>query len=338
MQRRRILALTTLYSLFPTLGIAEPEPYAESIERIDPFETAGLEPGLANVLRNYYKRAFTDEDTWSEVESIRFDGTIHLPQGTIRFTAFKKKPDYCKVVIYGGHGARVVMAYDGADAWQLPAPRSSESEVGNASESDAAPTAMPEADARNFIRDATTGGHLIYPLINGKQIELLGVTVIDGQRLYELLIALPDGQQIRSFLDTTTFAEARQVTINQVTGEEVVTTYSSFRRIDGILFAFGINKGGQENQQIRLNRVQTNVGVVPWMFSRPSGAFIPDGLGSDGRPESQSSHQEGDPSGASLLMPSEEATSLPSVFRESAPTWTPSLDTEPDIWQTDSIF
>lgn len=240
----------------------------EALKRLDPMDTTGLDRSVANILRNYYRKNFTSASNWEQIESIRFDGTIHLSHGVLRFTAFKKKPDYCKVVIYVGNGGRVVMAYDGADAWQL-----------NTLEPDAKPVAMPEAEAINFIRDATTGGHLFYPQLEGKQITLMGTADVDGQRAYHLRIQLPDGQLVHSFLDMTSFAEVRQVATNQVSGDIEVNTHSDFREIDGVNIPFTstLTIDGQRVHQSRMYRVQTDVGVMPWMFSRPSGADLPGG-------------------------------------------------------------
>ncbi|MGZ0656685.1 hypothetical protein ACWPKS_13860 [Coraliomargarita sp. W4R72] len=280
MYRSIVLAtLLTLHASLPALGAAEPE-YAESIERLDPMDTTGLDSGLATVLRNYYQRSFTGENNWAEIESLRFDGTLHLAQGVVRFTAFKKKPNYCKVVIYAARGGQVVMSYDGVDAWQF-----------NAMTPGAQIKDMPPLEALNFIRDATTGGHLLYPLIAGKQIELLGIVDFDGRRHYELLTTLPDGQTIRSLLDVTTFAEVCQITFNNVSGDEEVTIHSDFREIDGLRVPFTskLTVGGEPIHQTHLDRVQVNLGLTPWMFRRSSvadltasapgealGAFLPD--------------------------------------------------------------
>ncbi len=261
------------------LPVVEEEPvsaYRAAIQRLAPMDATGLDYGLSRVLQNYYRNNFTNAENWDQLESIRFEGTLHFPQGVVRFTAFKKKPDYCKVVILAGNGGRVVMAYDGQDAWQLNTLPGRAGASRTASDR-ALPEAMPEAEALNFIRDATTGGHLLYPLIKGKTITLEGTADVDGQRAYHLRIQLPDGQQSHSFLDMTTFAEIRQITTNNVNGDQEVTTHSDFRQIDGVRVPFTstLTIDGQQVHQSRLYRVQADTGVMPWMFSRPSGAYIP---------------------------------------------------------------
>jgi hypothetical protein len=328
------------------------------------MDTTGLEPRLANVLRNYYKHTFTDPVTWSRTESIRFEGTLHLPQGVLRFTAFKKKPDYTKVVIFAQNGGRLVMAYDGSEAWQLQALPSSESEAGNTDppsfiphHSSHIPQTMPEADARNFVRDATTGGHLLYPRIEGKKIELLGVAKVDRDRLYELQVTLPDGQVIRSYLDPTSFLEVRQVTVNNASGDEEVTTHSDFRSIDGIRVPFTstLTIDGKQVHQSRLSKVETNTGVMPWMFSRPSGDYLPSRNGASLEPSRNGDYIPGpEPVGAAFMKPAAaQPPSLvePTSYRTSDLVFATSAEGEsvtptqresgfhidPDTFQTDEI-
>ena len=307
------LKLATFYLLFTALGLGAAtkarSPYAEQIARLEPMSTRGLDSSLASVLGKYYENTFTNDSTWEKIQSIRFDGTLHLPQGVLRFTAFKKKPDYCKVIIFAPNGARIVMAYDGQDAWQFtttqltpqkarqssgasePTASSAASPIGDKAEQTSTapeinplsprmfPLSMPAAEALNFIRDATTGGHLLYPGIEGKKIEILGITTRDGQRFYELEVTLPDGQQIRSQLNGA-YAEVRQITTNNVNADQEVTRHSDFREIDGVRIAFSstLTVGDQQAHQSRIHKVQTNLGLMPWIFSRPSGAYIPGGV------------------------------------------------------------
>ncbi|MFB3133670.1 MAG: hypothetical protein ACE10K_14225, partial [Rhodothermales bacterium] len=57
-----------------------------------------------------YREARFDLDRIHEIEqqTLRFEGVLSMPQGALSFVAFKKKPDYCKVVLFGGNGARIV--------------------------------------------------------------------------------------------------------------------------------------------------------------------------------------------------------------------------------------
>jgi len=244
---------------------AEPEAanaYRAAIQRLDPMDTTGLDYGLANVLRNYYRQTFTSAENWEKIESIRYDGTLHLSQGpAIEFTVFKKKPDFCKVVLSTARG-EIIMAYNGVDAWQL-----------SKGAPNAGPQSIPDVEAQSFIREAVTGGHLLYPIMEGKAIQLLGTVRVDDQRAFELQVDLPNGVSVRSMLDMTDYAELRQVVLNPATGKEEVTTHSDFRVISGVRFPF-VSKltidGGLVHES-RIRKVETNTGTMPWFFDRPAG-------------------------------------------------------------------
>ena len=264
------LAVFLFYLLPQTAGANEqnspPPSYRELIRAANPMGTEGLEAQLAGILRKYYARTFGGRSNWEQIQSVRFDGRLHLREGAVRFVAFKKKPDYCKVVIMTGGGSRLALAYDGTDPWQL--------DTGGA---EPQPVHMPPAEARNFIRDATIGGHLLYPLIEGKTIKLAGFGEVGGRRCYEIEVVLPGGQRILSSLDISDLSERHQVTVNAVNGLVERTTFSDFRVIDGVRFPFAsvMESDGEVVHRVEMLDIQVNRGVMPWMFQRPSGAYAP---------------------------------------------------------------
>lgn len=234
--------------------------FAASIEQLEPFDTTGLEPRLANVLSNFYVRSFGGPDNWGRLQSLRFNGELRFPEGQLRFTAFKKKPDLYRVALIVSGGRQIIMGFNGRDAWKL-----------DASLAESRLDSMEDAEARNFIRDATTGGHLLYPLIEGKEMELIGIASVDERRAFELKIVLPDGQLIRSFLDSESFAEVRQITINNVSGEEEIVDFRDFRIVEGLQVSFSsrLTVRGQKVYEIHMEQVRVNTGVLPFFFDRP---------------------------------------------------------------------
>ena len=260
------LISTALLAAQSVAGEDVPESYREAIRSLRPMDTGGLDPDLASVLHKYYDRTFGGRYNWENVQSVRFDGLLHLAQGTVRFVAFKKKPDYCKVVLFVGGGRRIVMAYDGEEAWQL-----------DTSSAGARPIEMPPKEAKNFIRDATIAGHLIYPALAGKQIRMLGIVDVGGTKCYQMEQILPDGQRILSVLDFSDLSEISQVTVNNVNGLKEETTFSKFREVKGVRFPYAsvMKSGGEVVHRVEILTTQINVGTMPWMFKRPSGAYLP---------------------------------------------------------------
>lgn len=233
---------------------------SEQAPEKDPMDTEGLDPKLARILTNYYKKTFTSQENWDALQSIIFKGTLYLPHGEVQFTAHKKKPNYHKVVMRRARRDRFVMGYDGDEAWQL-----------NPADADSGVTAMPEKEARNFIRDATIGGHLLNPLMEGKQIEVGDVIEVNGRNCFELKVTLPDGQRIRSAIDFVEYAERQQITVNQVNGREERNIYSDFRYIDGVRFPFTYTmiSDGKEVHRIEMSEIRINAGLIKSMFEPP---------------------------------------------------------------------
>ena len=235
--------------------------YARAGAQRGAMDTYGLDPKLASILGKYYKNNFTSEQDWEALKSIRFEGILRLAEDEFSFNASKKKPYYSKLTVLAPNGSNIEMGYDGEDAWQS-----------NTGRAELSYSSMTEAEASNFTRDATIGGHLLYPLINGKKIELLGAANVDGARCYEIKITLPDGQVIRSFLDITDYSQRRIITINQVSNEEEVITNSDFRKIAGIHVPFisVLTIGGVQVHKYHFTDVNPNYGAMNWMFARPS--------------------------------------------------------------------
>jgi len=224
-----------------------------------------LEPRLTWILENYYQAAFGGKKNWRKIQSLRFEGVLRMPTGTLNFVAFKKKPDYCKIVLFAGNGARIVMAYDGTDAWQLDTMESSE------------PIPMPPIEALNFIRDAPTAGHLLYPNVQGKQIELLGQRTVNGYACLDLRVTLADGQQVTYAIDNKEFIERQQRVVNMVSGDLEVTTHEQVKKVAGVTVALHskMTVDGELIHEVQMQRVEANLGLMSWMFARPSGAYVP---------------------------------------------------------------
>ncbi len=234
------------------------------LQRQQPMDTAGLDGRLARFLGNYYAANFGGAENWAQIESIRFDGRLHLPEGTIRFLAYKKKPDLIKIVIYLD-GGEFIMAYDGRDAWQMDTRRP-----------DAAPADMPPDEALNFIRDATTGGHLLYPQMSGKTIEFGSVRSVEESSCLEVKVTLPSGQTVTYAVKLGNSAEKQQTTVNAVSGQTEVTTHHAYRVLRGVRFPVSstLTIDGEVIHRVEMVDITFNKGTTTWMFERPSVEFV----------------------------------------------------------------
>lgn len=249
----------------------EEQTYRDWIIATDPMDTSGLDDDkLVRILQNYFRRNFDGPENWEAIESIRYDGMVHFPSGSYDYVVFKKKPDYYRVVLEL-QGGRLISGYDGTEAWQ------------HNTAAGGGPVAMPLAKAMNFIRDATPGGHLLYPMMEGKSVRLLKTTQVEGRPCYEIEVILPNGQMIRSALDLVEYAERRQITVDAMTGFESVSLFEDFREVGGVRFPFSSRAmvGDEEAYRVEMLYIRVNLGMMASMFSPPQGVFATQQLGGD---------------------------------------------------------
>lgn len=238
--------------------------FADRIANIEPMDLSTateLDPKTRELLRRYYRAIFGDQETYERIESLRFKGTIHFPDQSLPFTWIKKKPDLSKLTLLGANDVRWIKAFDGKDAWQL-----------HENSFNAVPTDMDALEAINFRHSATIGGHLLYPSMLGKTIQLGDPVSIDGQLANVLHVTLPDGKDIEVHLEAGTTIERRQVTVNSVTGRTVITNFDDYRDVEGIQIPFESTMEADDEliHRIVLEKVEVNIGAASWMFRRPS--------------------------------------------------------------------
>lgn len=238
---------------------------SERIRR-QPMGIVDLSPRLANLLRLYYKDSFGGAANWDALQSFRFEGVLQTPSGQVPFVAYKKKPHYCKVVLKIGKTQRVMYAYDGEDAWQMLLDSNGEA------------MDMPALEALNFIRDAPTGSHLLYPSVEGKQLEFYGLRSVEGEDCYRVLVRLDSKQLVEYYISRLTSRERRQIVYNAVNGQREVTTHFDFQTVAGVSIPFRseMRVEGQLMHQILIRNVDVNIGIMSWMFQRRAAYLLPD--------------------------------------------------------------
>ena len=243
---------------------------------------SGVGAELSAILEQYYHASHGGIYEWSKIQSFRAEGVLRMADGAIRFVAFKKKPNYCKIVVLGRQGPMYIGSYDGSETWQL-LPLEADT-----------PVPMPELEARDFIRDAGIGNHLLFANLEGKQLELGAIEEVEGVRCRNITVVLPDGQELCYSLSLEDYSLRRQIVRNSLSGQQEVTLYSDIRKISGVRVAFTseLYVEGELRHTVVFNRVEFNVGAMPWMFSTPSGAYMPGGLNIPAQ-NSQGVHQEG---------------------------------------------
>lgn len=239
--------------------------YEAMLKKHESMDTGGLSRELRSALSDYFQLSCGGPATWQKIQSLRMEGVLRLPDRDIQFVAFKKKPAYTKIVLKGADGPIMVMAFDGKDAWQLIPSESEE------------PVAMPPAEAVNFMRDAVFGTHLFYPVADGKETILLENEEINGWLCRNIRVLLPNGDEVTYALSIRNALPRRQVTKNHHSGLLETTIYEEFKQIDGVSLPARsvLWVEGVKLHEVHITDFEFNLGIMPWMFSRPSGAYLP---------------------------------------------------------------
>ncbi|MEM7790021.1 MAG: hypothetical protein AAF546_01355 [Verrucomicrobiota bacterium] len=260
-----LLVLLLTGSAHASLEVPPPLNYFEMVQYTEPMDTGGLGRDLTSALTAYYEQACGGVAKWQKVQSLRFEGSLRLPDGAVQFVAFKKKPAYCKIVLKNAEELLMVLSFDGQDAWQLIPAESNE------------PISMPPAEAANFIRDAVFGTHLLYPSISGKEIRYEGNEEIEGWICRNFSVLLPNGDRIQYSLGLGNSKLRRQIVYNHALGITESTINHEFKSLEGVSIPIKstMSVDGSKVHEVVINNLEFNLGVMPWMFSRPSGAFVP---------------------------------------------------------------
>lgn len=215
---------------------------------------------LKRLLEGYYRKGFGGSDAWQETESFRAKGIIKQGKHTYHFKALKKKPSYSKVELYSvGWHPLSTLCYDGKQAWTVD------------SSADGRCTDMPSEEARDFIRDAGIGNHLLNATMPGKHIDLGDFREVDGISCRDINVTLPDGELIVYSLGLGDYSLRRQVMVNHAAGWSEEIIFSDFRMIQGIQVAFGSRMlvDGELKHTVEFESAAFDTGVMVWMFERP---------------------------------------------------------------------
>ena len=121
----------------------------------------------------------------------------------------------------------------------------------------------------DFIRDSWLGGHLLWPLLPGKKIEILEATTIDDKTCVQVKVILPNQQYYVYILDSNRYQVAEESL--RADGTMRYIKQSDFKNVSGLMIAFK-SKLYTNDEFIRetiIESVVVNKGVMPWMFKRP---------------------------------------------------------------------
>ena len=161
-------------------------------------------------------------------------------------------------------GMTQILAYDGSSGWQI-------SPFGGKKD----PQLLGEDDMRDLVESAEFDGQLVDYQAKGNKVEYLGHDQVDGDDALKLKVTLKNGDVYYYLLDPDTFLEIEVEKQQFIRGSvrESVTTYGSYKPVNGVMYPFSIESGSKNDAdgraKISVKKIEANVPVNDSDFKMP---------------------------------------------------------------------
>ena len=197
------------------------------------------------------------------VESLRFSGTMELPDVSAAFVLELKRPSRMRTefVVQGQTGVR---AFDGQHAWErLPLPGERARPMG------------PEEAAEARAQADVDLSPLVDSAAKGFTVELVGRDRLPGGETWKLVVRGREGPPRTLHLDVRTHLMVQTIDMRSVDGKpvEMVTEISDYRPLAGLVFPHRIEvgpRGKPERQRLVIQKVEINPPLDASRFTMPA--------------------------------------------------------------------
>lgn len=197
------------------------------------------------------------------VESLRFSGTMELPEVSAAFVLELKRPQRMRTefVVQGQTGVR---AFDGQQAWErLPLPGDEPRPM--APEEAAEARAQADVDLSPLVDSAA----------KGYSVELVGRDRLPGGETWKLVVRGREGPPRTLHLDVRSYLVVQTIDVRPVDGKpvEMVTEVSDYRPLGGLMFPHRIEvgpRGQPERQRLVIQKVEVNPPLDASRFTMPA--------------------------------------------------------------------
>lgn len=195
--------------------------------------------------------------------SLRASGAVIAGGKTMRFNLLAARPDKVRLETEGS-GRSLVQGYDGQNPpWEFDTGKWP-------------PTYhdMAASAAKVFVDDAEFDDPLVGGAKRGFEVEYAGEVASGGKKLIRLLVTHKLTETFAVLLDPDTYFVVRRIEDrkNLMGGtSHIVTEYSDFRPVDGVLLPHLIAVGvdGRAVQQTKIESIEPNPQIASDAFTRP---------------------------------------------------------------------
>jgi outer membrane lipoprotein-sorting protein len=199
-------------------------------------------------------KAVGGKDALKSINTMKTTGKITMAAMgmEIPFTGYQKRPNKMRYEM-SVQGMDMVQATDGVKAWQ--------SMAGAAQE-------MTGEQGAAMLRQADFDGAYVDYKAKGIKAALIGKETVEGEELYNVEMAYPDGFKMNLYFDVATGLPRMMKA--KVMGFDSVTTISDYRQVGSILAAFSIEQTGIQGQMtIEIEDLKFNEPVDDAIFIMP---------------------------------------------------------------------
>ncbi len=224
-----------------------------------PLAAQDAAPALARnlgELLDRYCEANGGRERINNVRSLRVEATLTLPSGASGKMVFiKQSPNFVRSVWYGPRNLVVRKGYNGVEAWEHVSEPGGRDRYGYVDK--------PPLDVFEWV--------LANPQASGAVLEMLPVERDGRSECYRVRASYASGMVKDYWLDTASYRELR-VEERQPGKPPVCHVIEEHQKFDGIwfpLFQRELLPDGSYGQQLRIDDVQMNIGLVHCFFDPP---------------------------------------------------------------------
>jgi outer membrane lipoprotein-sorting protein len=200
------------------------------------------------------------------VKTMRMTGKMEIGPGMeAPMTVAFERPEMVRME-FTVQGMTGIQAYDGKTGWMVMPFQGKKD-----------PEPMAADDLKDLQNQADMDGPLMDYKAKGNSVEYLGKEKVEGSDAYKLKITRKNGTVETTYIDTDSGLELKTISKTVIRGNEaeVVTTFSDFREVQGLIFPFAIESsaaGSPQKQKITLEKVEINPNLSDSQFHMPASA------------------------------------------------------------------
>ncbi len=216
---------------------------------------------LDKILENYYN-AIGGLESWSNLQTLKFTGTMRAMGTKIKADAVYKRPNQCRLD-FRVKNIHMIESYDGTTPWTknplIGIPK---------------PVELKGEQASKILKTCDFDGPLINYKDKGHELEYLGPKDVDDRVAYAIKVKFKDADTDTYFLDTETFLPIMVKGTTKINGvvSNVTTRVENYLETGDVVIPYHYEfevSGSRGTEVLDIKSVQLNSEVDESIFQMP---------------------------------------------------------------------